>query len=83
MYIFNIELIFAGPELPQKSGNPSLIKSPNGKGLILIGDEDGAPSNKIYILKNLRWKKLTQKLQYSRSYSVAMLIPDILANCTI
>ena len=63
--------------------SPSLVPSPNGEGVILLGCENNPRD--MFELKNkngvLAWMKMTQKLEYPRSHTNAMLIPDTLVNC--
>ena len=79
--------LLVGPQLPQTCDHPSIVQSPDGQGVILLGCfENGAPTDAIYELVNsddngLMWNKMSQKLKYPRYDTVAMLIPDELANC--
>ena len=81
-------LILAGPQLPQTCDHPSIVQSPDGQGVILLGCfENGEPTDAIYELvntqnKGLMWEKMSQKLKYPRYDTVAMLIPDELVNCS-
>ena len=75
-----------GPDMPQACTAGSMITSPDGQGVILLGCYDGNYSNVIYELSgsldgNLEWKVLPQKLNHARDLTVAMLIPDELTDC--
>ena len=60
-----------------------ILPTPDGKGVLFFGGED---QDKIFELKcnesleDCKWITLQQKLKYPRFASVAMLIPDSLAN---
>jgi hypothetical protein len=67
----------------------SLLPSPDGQGVILIGGyskTDNSYQSSIYKLicdqLGCKWSEMEQQLQTARYVSVAMLIPDTLANCT-
>ena len=61
-----------------------MVTSPNGNGIILLGCYEKRDA--IYELSNtngrFQWLEMTQKLQYPRTETVAMLIPDNLTNCS-
>jgi hypothetical protein len=66
-----------------------LVPSPDGQGVILMGGfsaSDNAYQSSIYKLicdqLGCKWSRMEQQLQIARGYSVAMLIPDVLTNCT-
>ena len=74
----------SGPKLPHKCAYPTMVTSPNGNGIILLGCYEKRDA--IYELSNstngtFQWLEMTQKLQYPRTETVAMLIPDNLTNC--
>ena len=79
--------LFLGPEIPQKCTGASSVTAPNGEGIVLLGCYDYGTSESIYSLESngthLNWELLPQKIRHSRSRSVAMLIPDELANCSL
>ena len=60
-----------------------MVKSPDGKGVILFG----CPENTglFYELVNsdgqLSWKEMQQSLKYPRYCPVSALVPDKMANC--
>jgi hypothetical protein len=67
----------------------SLVPSPDGQGVILIGGysaTDNENHSSIYKLicdqLGCKWSEMKQQLQKARNTSVAMLIPDSLTNCT-
>jgi hypothetical protein len=67
----------------------SLLPSPDGQGVILIGGYSGtdyAYQSLIYKLicdqLGCKWSIMEQQLKIARSFSVAMLIPDNLTYCT-
>ena len=65
---------------------PSMVTSPDGQGVILLGclykiNENLIPDDKMYELRpdtngDLTWTTMPQKLKYSRGQTIAMLIPD-------
>ena len=78
-----------GPKLPYKSAGTSIVTSPGGNGVILIGGqvnyfdekEDNftkAISDQLWVLKAKakKWVMLKQKLQNSRYWSVAIPLYD-------
>jgi hypothetical protein len=64
----------------------SLLPSPDGQGVIVIGGYSAAHQSSIYKLicdqLECKWSEMEQKLKIARQLSVAMLIPDTLTNCT-
>jgi hypothetical protein len=66
----------------------SLLPSPDGQGVIVIGgysDGDGVQSSMYKLICDqleCKWSEMEQQLQIARRYFVAMLIPDALTNCT-
>jgi hypothetical protein len=67
----------------------SLLPSPDGQGVILIGGYSAADyeyQSSIYKLicdqLECKWSEMEQQLKIARGYLVAMLIPDTLTNCT-
>ena len=69
--------------MPTTCRFPSMVTNPDGDGVILLGCYENQDT--LYELKNLdgilTWKEMPQKLKYPRHSTVAMLIPDDLANC--
>ena len=74
-----------GPKLPFQVSNASMVTSPNGRGVVLIGgivsndDNFGTPSDLLIELSgssrsSLEWIYLEQKLQYPRAYHVVFPI---------
>jgi hypothetical protein len=66
---------------------PSMITSPDGNGVILIGGNDGSNYlSSLYRLNCIQsgcyWQEMEQKLKVARDYFVSMMIPDSLTNCT-
>ena len=61
----------------------NLVKSPDGKGVILFGCPENTGS--FYELFNsdgqLSWKEMQQRLKYPRFCPVSALVPDKMANC--
>jgi hypothetical protein len=88
--VINLDLvIIAGPKLPKTIYAASLVPSPDGHGVILIGgysNTDNAFQSSIYKLicdqLGCNWSEMKQQLQIARRSFVAMLIPDTLTNCT-
>jgi hypothetical protein len=69
--------------------NASLVPSPDGQGVIVIGGystTDHADQSSIYKLicdqLECKWSEMEQQLKIPRDLFVAMLIPDTLTNCT-
>ena len=81
--------LIAGPNLPQTCWYPSMVSTPNGEGVIIVGCSTniGSITDKIYQLtwgndgNELEWTTMTQTLQVARTNAVAMLIPDELTCC--
>ena len=83
-------MCFSGEPMPLYLGHHSMIPSPNGKGVLVIGGEtrnsNGNFEDKIYELKctnsleDCKWTTLKQELKYGRKIFISMLIPDSLAN---
>ena len=84
-----IALIFSiGPELPFNCplSRSTMVSSPTGKGVVIIGGFynhyfNNISSERLFELsgdsiESLKWKKLDQKLQYSRNGHVSFLISD-------
>ena len=79
--------------MPLKCLHPSLVSTPNGEGVIIIGcsphhySSSNSLTDKIYQLtwgndgNELEWSTMTQTLQVARTDAVAMLIPDELTCC--
>ena len=65
-----------------------MVTSPDGQGVILLGCYP--PSEQSSLMFQLRknnngflsWNEMPQKLKYPRTFSVAMLLPDYLVQCT-
>jgi hypothetical protein len=74
--------VFAGPNLPNAIEGAAMVPTPDGTGVVLIGGRDtGANAlNKLYELKcsssDCDWIEMEQKLTVSRSYHVAMYVPE-------
>ena len=79
----------SGPPLPHKCFRPTMIPTPDGEGVILLGCDEESDikyeTENIYRLmwkgSELEWVIMNQKLKYPRWNLVAMLIPDELTNC--
>jgi hypothetical protein len=81
--------LIAGPKLPKKLEGASLLPSPDGQGVIVIGGWSGGDGYQSSIYKLIcdqlecKWSTMTQQLKIARKDFVAMLIPDtIKTNCT-
>jgi hypothetical protein len=78
--------LIAGPKLPKKLRGASLLPSPDGQGVIVIGGYSDGYQSSIYKLicdqLECKWSEMEQQLQIARYLSVAMLIPNHLTNCT-
>ena len=86
-YIFPaLKFIFLplGPNLPQPCAQSSMVTSPDGQGVILLGCDKNPES--IYELREIdgvfSWRKMSQKLKHPRTLSVAMSIPNEFVTCT-
>ena len=86
LWFFSFTL-FLGPDIPESCNSPSMVQSPDGNGIILVGcyNQYSEVSNALYemttIGKDLRWRLMPQKLTFPKSNNVAMLIPDELVTC--
>ena len=73
-----------GPKLLEPCSGSSMITSPFGEGVILLGCREHKEA--FYELNNsngiLSWRKMKQQLKYPRSDTVAMLVPDELVSCS-
>ena len=81
----NANIWLLGPNLLETCIQPSMVTSPTGNGVVILGCE-GHPED-IYELVNtggaLHLEKMSQKLSYPRSHTISMLLPDNLVNCDI
>ena len=78
------KIIYLGPELPDPCGYPSMVTSPDGQGVILLGCAQSRETLfQLTKKKNgqFSWNILPQKIQNPRYGSIAMLIPDEFTNC--
>ena len=79
-----IYLFIVGPQLPNRCGYPSMVTTPDGQGVILLGCAQSRESIFQLTKKNngqFSWNILPQKIQNPRYGSIAMLIPDEFTNC--
>jgi hypothetical protein len=67
----------------------SLLPSPDGQGVIVIGGyspTDGTKQSSMHKLicdqLGCKWSEMEQQLKIGRRDLVAMLIPDTITNCT-
>jgi hypothetical protein len=81
--------MIAGPKLPKKLSGASLVPSPDDQGVISMGGHsytDNLQQSSIYKLicdqLGCKWSIMKQQLQIARYWSVAMLIPNHLTNCS-
>ena len=75
-----------GPSLLEPCSGSSMVSSPNGQGVIILGCREQDHSQSFYQLYKdrsgmLSWRKMIQKLKYPRSDTVAMLVPDEIVSC--
>jgi hypothetical protein len=67
-------------------GGASMLPSPDGQGVIIMGATTITEQSSIYKLicdqLGCKWSEMEQQLKIPRRYFVAMLIPDTLTNCT-
>jgi hypothetical protein len=83
----SVSCLCLGPSLPRALRDASMITSPDGKGVILIGGHDVFGVQSILYQLNCtisgcKWHEMKQVLEIGRSSFVAMIIPDSLTNCT-
>ena len=69
-----------GPNLPNECLNPSVITSPDGKSVIIIGCQENT-KGEIFELREdefgtLSWNTMKQKLKYPRTQTIGLLLPD-------
>ena len=73
-------IIFPGPEMPLRLECSSMVTSPSGNGVIILGGMSTEPSDDLACNKNLfewkcnseLWTKLSHELNYPRRSSVAI-----------
>jgi hypothetical protein len=75
--------VFAGPDLPKATRGATMVPTPDGTGVVLIG---GATTLKdLHELKcssrSCNWKKLNKQLSVSRNGHIAFYVPDSFAVC--
>lgn len=70
-----------GPQLPSIAQNAVMLTAPDNFGVFLIGGRDSQKIMHFECKVECLWKYLPQTLSSSRQHSVAMLIPDYLAQC--
>ena len=73
-----------GPSLLEPCSGSSMVLSPNGEGVIVLGCREHSQSfYQLYKDRSgmLSWRKMIQKLKYPRSDTVAMLVPDEIVSC--
>ena len=70
--------LLLGPTLPFSSTGYTMVTSPDGQGVMVIGgyNEDEDDHSSIYELRGnpLRWTLLKQKLKYPRKWHVSIPI---------
>ena len=85
-------LKISGPnfKLPSQIEKASMVTSPNGRGVVLIGGSlMGFMFSKSMLelwgnsLETLKWIPLNHTLQFARRHHVAFLVPDDFANSKI
>ena len=78
--------LILGVDLPIEGQINDIVASNGNKALYAIGNNLVSNKKDIFkftctnSIKNCSWSKIQTKLQYDRKYSVAMAIPDALAN---
>ena len=75
-----------GPNLPNECLNPSVITSPDGNSVIIIGCQENT-KGEIYVLREdefgtLSWNTMKQKLKFPRTQTIGLLLPDNLCECS-
>ena len=73
--------IFSGPKLPFKLSQASMVTSPTGKGVVIVGgwnEKSSKYSTSLFELdgRTMRWTKLKQTLEYGRVGHISFPIPD-------
>ena len=83
-----IKKINLGPKLPRRLGYPTMICSPSGKGVVIIGGQQFSFTKKEYeysdalielsgySLDSLKWTVLQQKLRFPRHMHLSFSIPN-------
>ena len=69
-----------GPDLPEECENGSLVSSPNGEWIVLLGCVNQKP-NKIYKLEGNSWTLYPKELKYLKTKGLAFPVSDHLVNC--
>ena len=79
-----MDFLHIGPKMPFKLSGSTIVTSPNGQGVMLIGgigrnvtDNKGNDVDTVIELTAkpfMKWKILEQKLKYPRSYHVILPI---------
>ena len=68
-----------GPKMPFELSSPTMVTSPSGQGVILIGgfnlSEGKHSDTMIELTASMKWKTLEQKLKYPRDRHVTLPIP--------
>ena len=78
-----MNLLHIGPKLPFKLSSSTIVTSPNGQGVMLIGGysvTENGPTGLDTVIELtakpfMKWKILEHKLKYPRSRHVALPIP--------
>ena len=88
-YIKNSSIIFLGPQLPFKLSNSTLVSSPIGQNVVMIGgfiNEQKGLQESPYLLElsgdsyeTLDWKILDKKLKYPRQDHISFCISNDIA----
>lgn len=81
--------MFVGPKLPYKIRTASMVTSPDGEGVVLIGGfnvnanqySQGLIELRGSSIETLEWKFLEQSLTFQRRNHVSFPIPDEMTNC--
>ena len=83
MLLVLLVFIFSGPELPHNCAHPTVITSPGGQGVILLGCYEKRDAIYELSIKNetFQWTEMKQKLQYPRTETITMFIPDEMTKC--
>ncbi len=78
-----------GPKLPGALQGPSMVPSPSGNGVVIIGGKQDSYFNEVGTLLELQisedssmtWVEMRASLKFPRSGHLSMLIPEDLTSC--
>ena len=86
------QIFFSGPDLPNVCVEGTMVQSPYGHGVNLLGcfsDPYNSPDDSIYEMyvdsnREFAWKKLSQSLKYPTGFNpIVSYIDDEFTNCSL